>query len=112
MTSVVSVLRDRGLTDDARNDDGVTSSQPIQRQLCQRVPNFWQGQEQNGRVDDQDFYQLLDRDGIADDIRLFNEKLREWEDYYNYHRPHGALAGQTALRATAGENEAEPLPNA
>jgi len=43
---VVSVLRDRGLTDvDARNDDGVTP-QPIHRQLCQRAPNFWQGQEQ------------------------------------------------------------------
>ena len=26
-------------------------------------------------------------------IHLFNEKLREWEDYYNYHRPHGALGG-------------------
>jgi transposase InsO family protein len=24
-----------------------------------------------------------------------NNKLREWEDYYNYHRPHGALDGQT-----------------
>jgi hypothetical protein len=23
------------------------------------------------------------------------DKLREWEDYYNYHRPHGALDGQT-----------------
>jgi Integrase core domain len=22
-------------------------------------------------------------------------KLREWEDYYNYHRPHGGLGGQT-----------------
>jgi transposase InsO family protein len=26
---------------------------------------------------------------------LFTDKLQEWEDYYNYHRPHGALAGQT-----------------
>jgi len=26
---------------------------------------------------------------------LFTEKVQEWEDYYNYHRPHGALAGQT-----------------
>ena len=43
----------------------------------------------------QEFYQLLDKDGIADDIHLFNDKLREWEDYYNYHRPHGALDGQT-----------------
>ena len=34
-------------------------------------------------VDDQEFYQLLDQDGITDDIHLFNEKLREWEDYHN-----------------------------
>ena len=26
----------------------------------------------------QEFYQLLDKDGIADDIQLYNEKLREW----------------------------------
>jgi len=38
-------------------------------------------------------------------IHLFNEKLREWEDYYNYRRPHGALNGQTPLRAADGENE-------
>ena len=41
------------------------------------------------RVDDQEFYQLLDQDGISDDIHLFNETLREWEDYNNYRRPHG-----------------------
>ena len=51
--------------------------------------------ERSHRVDEQDFYQLLDKDGIADDIHLFNDKLREWEDHYNYHRPHGALDGQT-----------------
>jgi hypothetical protein len=32
---------------------------------------------------------------IIDDTKLFNDKLREWEDYYNYHRPHGGLDGQT-----------------
>jgi transposase InsO family protein len=51
--------------------------------------------ERSHRVDDQEFYQLLDKDGISDDIHLFNKKLRDWEDYYNYHRPHGALGGQT-----------------
>ena len=51
--------------------------------------------ERSHRVDQQEFYQLLDKNGIADDIHLFNDKLREWEDYYNYHRPHGALDGQT-----------------
>ena len=43
----------------------------------------------------QEFYQLLDRQGISDHIHLFNDKLREWEDYSNYHRPHGARRGQT-----------------
>lgn len=60
-----------------------------------RTPHLNGKVERSHRVDDQEFYQLLDRDGITDDIHLFNEKLREWEDYYNYHRPHGALGGQT-----------------
>jgi transposase InsO family protein len=51
--------------------------------------------ERSHRVDDQEFYQLLDQDDISDDIHLFNAKPREWEDYDNYHRPHGALSGQT-----------------
>ena len=60
-----------------------------------RTPRLNGKVERSHRVDDQEFYQLLDKDGIRDDIHLFNEKLREWEDYYNYHRPHGALDGQT-----------------
>ena len=27
--------------------------------------------------------------------QLFNDKLQEWEDFYNFHRPHGGLDGQT-----------------
>ena len=51
--------------------------------------------ERSHRVDDQEFYQLLDKDGITDDIQLYNEKLREWENYYNCHRPYGALGWQS-----------------
>jgi hypothetical protein len=29
------------------------------------------------RLDEQEFFQLLDKDGIAVDIHLFNDKLRE-----------------------------------
>jgi transposase InsO family protein len=58
-----------------------------------RTPHLNGKVERSHRVDDQEFYQLLDKDGISDNIHLFNEKLREWEDYYNYHRPHGALDG-------------------
>ena len=54
-----------------------------------RSPHLNGKVERSHRVDDQEFYQLLDADGITDDIHLFNDKLREWEDYYNYHRPHG-----------------------
>ena len=60
-----------------------------------RTPHLNGKVERSHRVDEQEFYQLLDRDAITDDIHLFNDKLREWEDYYNYHRPHGALDGQT-----------------
>jgi transposase InsO family protein len=60
-----------------------------------RAPRLNGKVERSHRVDNQEFYQLLDRHGISDDIHLFYQKLREWEDYYNYHRPHGALEGQT-----------------
>ena len=30
--------------------------------------------ERSHRVDEQEFYQLLDKDGISDDIHLFNDK--------------------------------------
>jgi transposase InsO family protein len=63
--------------------------------------------ERSHRVDNQEFYQLLDRHGISDDIHLFNQKLREWEDYYNYHRPHGALDGQTPFERLMAKTRAD-----
>lgn len=32
---------------------------------------------------------------VIDETKLFNEKLQEWENYYNFERPHSALNGQT-----------------
>ncbi|HZD69626.1 MAG TPA: hypothetical protein VFA45_12140 [Actinomycetes bacterium] len=32
---------------------------------------------------------------VVDDTELFNDKLQEWEDFYNFYRPHGALGDQT-----------------
>ena len=35
-------------------------------------------------------------DGVViDDTKLFNDKLQEWENFYNFNRPHGGLDGQT-----------------
>jgi transposase InsO family protein len=58
--------------------------------------------ERSHRVDEQEFYQLLDKDGVANDIRLFNDKLREWEDYYNYRHP-GSPRWADSLRAARGK---------
>jgi hypothetical protein len=33
---------------------------------------------------------------------LFNDKRQEWQDFYNYDRPHGSLDGQTPTNDSAG----------
>jgi transposase InsO family protein len=75
-----------------------------------RTPHLNGKVERSHRVDDHEFSELLDKDGITDDIHLFNDKLREWEDYYNYHGPHGALGGQTPHERLVAKTRAEPLP--
>ena len=75
-----------------------------------RTPHLNGKVERSHRIDDQEFYQLLDENGITDDIHLFNDKLREWEDYYNYHRPHGALDGQTPYERLVAKMRAGTSP--
>lgn len=50
--------------------------------------------ERSHRIDEEEFYRMLDG-VVIDDTNLFNDKLQEWEDSYNFNRPHGALDGQT-----------------
>jgi transposase InsO family protein len=50
--------------------------------------------ERSHRIDAEEFYRLLDG-VVIDDTKLFNDKLAEWENSCNYHRPHGGLGGQT-----------------
>ena len=47
--------------------------------------------ERSHKTDDSEFYQLLE---YKDDVDL-EVKLTEWENYYNFHRPHGAFKGMT-----------------
>jgi transposase InsO family protein len=47
--------------------------------------------ERSHRSDGEEFYQLLT---YKDDVDL-NEKLAEWERFYNLERPHGAFQGRT-----------------
>ncbi|TMG11970.1 MAG: IS481 family transposase [Chloroflexi bacterium] len=50
--------------------------------------------ERSHRIDDEEFYRMLAGE-VIDDAKIFNIKLQEWEHFYNFERPHGALAGQT-----------------
>lgn len=50
--------------------------------------------ERSHRIDAEEFYRRLDG-VVIDDTELFNEKLQQWEDFYNFDRPHGGLGGQT-----------------
>lgn len=59
-----------------------------------RTPRLNGKVERSHRIDSEEFYRLLEGQ-VIDDVNLFNIKLQEWEDYYNYDRPHGALTGQT-----------------
>ncbi len=59
-----------------------------------RTPRLNGKVERSHRVDSKEFYRMLEG-VVIDDAKLFNEKLQEWENFYNYSRPHAALNGQT-----------------
>jgi transposase InsO family protein len=75
-----------------------------------RTPHLNGKVERSHRIDDEEFYQMLDQDGVSDDIILFNEKVREWENYYNYNRPHGSLKGQTPFERLMEKTRAGVSP--
>ena len=60
-----------------------------------RTPQLNGKVERSHRTDKQEFYQLLTFKGDVD----LGKKLAEWENFYNYHRPHGAFSGRTPYEA-------------
>lgn len=50
--------------------------------------------ERSHRIDQEEFYRMLEG-VVIDDTELFNDRLQEWERFYNFNRPHGGLGGQT-----------------
>jgi transposase len=73
-----------------------------------RTPRLNGKVERSHRIDAEEFYRLLDG-VVIDDVNVFNTRLKEWQDYYNYDRPHGGLNGQTPyerLRQKTHEAEA------
>src|SRR6266516_5366124 len=59
-----------------------------------RTPRLNGKVERSHRIDAEEFYRLLEGQ-VIDDTELFNDRLQEWEDFYNFNRPHGGLGGQT-----------------
>ena len=57
------------------------------------------------RIDGEKFCQLLEGT-VIDDAKVFNDKLRAWENYYNFDRPHGGLGGQTPYERLRQRTEA------
>jgi transposase InsO family protein len=66
-----------------------------------RTPRLNGKVQRSHRIDAEEFYRLLDG-VIIDDAQGLNDKLQEWEAYYTYHRPHGALGGQTGVCGGGG----------
>jgi transposase InsO family protein len=56
-----------------------------------RSPNLNGKVERSPPTDELEFYQLLEH---TDDVDLAH-KLAVWEEFYNVHRPHAGLSGQT-----------------
>jgi len=59
-----------------------------------RTPRLNGKVERSHRIDEEEFYRML-KGVVIDSSELFNQKLKEWENFYNYQRPHGALNGKT-----------------
>ena len=92
----------RRRSDPDRQRDGVRVAVPLPRARCRRWPRLHQARDpetqRQGRALSQDRRRGVLPDAgrvVIDDTELFNDRLKEWEDFYNFDRPHGALGGQT-----------------
>ena len=72
-----------------------------------RTPRLNGKVERSHRIDAEEFYRPLEG-VVIDDAQVFNDKLQAWEDFYNYHRPHGSLGGQTPYERLKQRTQTRP----
>jgi transposase InsO family protein len=70
-----------------------------------RTPRLNGKVERSHRIDAEEFSRLLEG-VVIDDTKLFNDKLQEWEDFYNYHRPTAAWTARPPMN----DSSSEPRP--
>lgn len=76
-----------------------------------RPPRLHGKVERSHRIDAEEFYRLLDG-VVIDDAKIFNDKLQDWENFYNYHRLHGGLDGQTPYERLRQKTQAPAVIDA
>jgi hypothetical protein len=56
--------------------------------------------ERSHWIDAEEFYRMLEG-VVIDDTELFNDRLQEWGDFYNYNRPDGVSGVRLPMRGSA-----------
>jgi transposase InsO family protein len=74
------------------------------RPIKPRSPHLNGKVERSQKTDWEEFYSTIDLAGPN-----LDEKLREWQDYYNHERPHGSLSNQTPWEVWWGLEGRTPL---
>jgi transposase InsO family protein len=64
--------------------------------------------ERSHRIEDEEFYRLLDG-VVVDHTARFNAKLQEREHFHNFERPHSALGGHTPYERLDGSPQVLPV---
>ncbi|MFJ6000520.1 integrase core domain-containing protein [Arthrobacter sp. NPDC092385] len=59
--------------------------------------------ERSHRIDSEEFHRLLEGQ-VIDDVNLFQDRLQQWEDHYNYDRPTRSSCRDHTLRTPQAEN--------
>lgn len=67
------------------------------RYIKPRTPRLNGKVERSHRIDDEEFYRMLIKGVVIDNSELFNERLQDWENFYNFQRPHGSLSSRTSF---------------
>ena len=78
------------------------------RYIKPRTPRLNGKVERSHRIDAEEFYALLDESRHRRRQSSSTTNSEKWEHYYNYHRPHGGLNGQTPYERLRQKTQTRP----